>query len=303
MTSFRRISELTLALGLVAGTFGCGNGADGPDAYGNFEADVVRVAAEVGGRLVAFQVDEGQRLSAGADVAAVDATPIELELAQIDANRAATESRRASVEAQAKVLETQLRLALAEQERVEQLAADQAATPQQRDRAASEVAVLRARMAEARTQLATIADEVAAIAAGRQRVEDRRERAKIKNPIDGTVLTTFVEAHEVVSAGQPLYEVADLDELELRAYASGAQLPQLRLGQSVQVEIDAPGGGTQRRPGVVRWIASSAEFTPSTLQTKEERVDLVYAFRVAVANADGVLKIGMPAEVYFGGEG
>lgn len=281
-------------------TVGCGNGVATPDAYGNFEADPVRVAAEVGGRLDAFAVQEGVGLVAGAEVGSIDSTPIELELAQIDASRRASASRQAAVEAQLRVLDAQLQLAHRERQRLEQLAADAAATPQQIDRADVEIAVLRARLAEAKAQLVTIADEVAAIAAQRQRVEDRLGRARIVNPIAGTVLTKFVEQHELVAVGQPLYEIADLSEIELRAYVSGAQLPALRLGQSVAVAVDATGGGTDRRDGRVRWIAATAEFTPSTLQTKEERVELVYAFRVAVPNGDGKLKIGMPAEVFFG---
>ena len=119
------------------------------------------------------------------------------------------------------------------------------------------------------------------------------------NHVAGTVLTTYVEGQELVSPGQPLYDLADLSTLELRAYASGAQLPQLSLGDQVTVAVDAPGGGETRLPGEISWIASTAEFTPSTLQTKEERVDLVYAFKVRVRNPDGLLKIGMPGEVYL----
>lgn len=304
MRTFRPFRErLLVASALAAGLLvlgGCGDGVATPDAYGNFEADPVRVAAEVGGRLISFGVEEGVVLAEGAEVGAIDPTPIELELAQVDASRRASASRQAAVEAQLRVLEAQLRLATSERQRLEQLAQEAAATPQQIDHADAEVAVLRARLAEGKSQLTTIADEVAAIVAQRTRLEDRLARARIVNPIAGTVLTKFVEEHELVAVGQPLYEIADLDEIELRAYVSGGQLPALKLGQRVVVAVDAVDGGIERREGRVRWIAATAEFTPSTLQTKEERVELVYAFRVVVPNGDGRLKIGMPAEVFFG---
>jgi HlyD family secretion protein len=304
MRTFRPLRERLLAASaLAAGLLvlgGCGDGVATPDAYGNFEADPVRVAAEVGGRLISFAVEEGVALAEGAEVGAIDPTPIELELAQVDASRRASASRQAAVEAQLRVLEAQLRLATSERQRLEQLAQEAAATPQQIDRADAEIAVLRARLAEGKSQLTTIADEVAAIVAQRTRLEDRLARARIVNPIAGTVLTKFVEEHELVAVGQPLYEIADLDEIELRAYVSGGQLPALKLGQRVVVAVDAVDGGIERREGRVRWIAATAEFTPSTLQTKEERVELVYAFRVVVPNGDGRLKIGMPAEVFFG---
>jgi HlyD family secretion protein len=304
MRTFRPFRErLLVAPALAAGLLvlgGCGDGVATPDAYGNFEADPVRVAAEVGGRLISFAVEEGVALAEGAEVGAIDPTPIELELAQVDASRRASASRQAAVEAQLRVLEAQLRLATSERQRLEQLAHEAAATPQQIDRGDAEIAVLRARLAEGKSQLTTIADEVAAIVAQRTRLEDRLARARIVNPIAGTVLTKFVEEHELVAVGQPLYEIADLGEIELRAYVSGAQLPALKLGQRVVVAVDAVDGGIERREGQVRWIAAMAEFTPSTLQTKEERVELVYAFRVVVPNGDGRLKIGMPAEVFFG---
>lgn len=287
-----------LLTGLVFAA-GCGNGDDGADAYGNFEATEVRVAAEIGGRLLDFPVEEGQQLESGATVGRIEITALELEKAQIEANRRASASRSASVDAQLKVLEEQKQLAESELARVESLAADHAATPQQLDRARSELAVLKAQIRQTATQRTTIADEVAALGAGVAKVEDRIARAWVTNPVAGTVLTTYAEAHELVAPGQPLYDIADLSTLELRAYASGAQLPELSLGQAVTVAVDAAGGGERELPGEISWIASTAEFTPSTLQTKEERVDLVYAFKVRVRNPDGLLKIGMPGEVYL----
>ncbi len=159
--------------------------------------------------------------------------------------------------------------------------------------------MLAQRLREARTQYPTLADEVAVVDAQMASLEDRIARAVVVNPLVGTVLTVYAEAGELVAPGQRLYDIADLSALELRAYVSGGQLSQLTLGQSVEVAIDQDGDSLRFLPGEIVWIASEAEFTPSTLQTREERVDRVYAFKVRVANPDGVLKIGMPGEVYL----
>ncbi|MDY7092073.1 MAG: HlyD family efflux transporter periplasmic adaptor subunit [Acidobacteriota bacterium] len=284
-------------------TAGCGNGEELADAYGNFEATEVRISAEVGGRLQELTAREGEELAAEAAVGSVETTDLELQRAEVEACRRATASRIAGVDAQVAVLRERRKLAASELQRIESLAADHAATPQQLDRATSELAVVEAQIREAAVQRRTIADEVATLEASLAQIDDRIRRAGIVNPIAGTVLTVFAEPQELVSAGQPLYEIADLSTLELRAFASGSQLPGLALGQPVTVAVDAEGGGERRMPGEISWIAQEAEFTPSTLQTKEERVDLVYAFKVRVTNPNGRLKIGMPGEVYFQSSG
>lgn len=288
-----------LLLSLAFATAGCHGDDDGADAFGQFEATEVRVAAELGGRLLVFPVEEGQTLGAGEVVARVETTALELERVQLLANRQASASRTAAVEAQIAVLAAQRRLASSELVRFERLAADQAATPQQLDRARSEVAVLERQIEQTAVQRTTIADELAALDAQLARLDDRIARAVVHNPVAGTVLTVYAEPQELVAAGQPLYDVADLSIVELRAYVSGAQLPELTLGQQVEVAIDENATENRRLPGVISWIASQAEFTPSTLQTKEERVDQVYAFKVRVENPAGRLKIGMPGEVYL----
>jgi HlyD family secretion protein len=242
-------------------------------------------------------VEEGDRLAAGLRVGSVETTSLELERAQLVANRRASASRTAAVAAQVAVLAEQRRLAAFELARLERLAADRAATPQQLDRGKSALAVLDRQIRQAATQDETIAAELSSFDAQIARLDDRIANSPVENPIDGTVLTRYAEAHELVAAGQPLYDIADLSSLELRAYASGAQLPRLALGQRVEVAIDEDKKSDRTLPGTISWIASQAEFTPSTVQTKEERVDLVYAFKVRVANPEGRIKIGMPGEV------
>ena len=278
---------------------GCKEKPKSADAYGNFEAVKVRVSAEAAGRLLDFVVKEGDRLAAGQVVGSVEATPLELERAQVVASRTASATRIVSVEAQLAVLAEQKRLAGVELARLRRLAADQAATPQQLEKGKSEVAVLERQIRQVGSQRTTIGADLAAFDAQLARIDDKIARAPIRNPIAGTVLTRYVEASELVAAGQPLYDLADLSSLELRAYVSGAQLPQLKLGQEVAVAIDDGVKSDRTLRGVVSWIAPQAEFTPSTVQTKEERVDLVYAFKVRVQNPEGRIKIGMPGEVRF----
>ena len=278
---------------------GCGNGEPTSDAYGNFEATETLVSSEATGRLLAFDVEEGQVLDAGAVVGLVDTTQLALQRAQLRASREAVRAKRQSVRAQIAVLEAQKRVALTEKARIEKLLENDAAPRKQWDDILGQIDVLDRQIASVRTQTAAIEAEIAALDAQIDQVEDRLARSRIVNPVAGTVLVTFAEPHELTAAGKPLYKIADLDVMDLRAYVSGAQLPHLRLGQRVTVLIDENRTDLRALEGEVTWIASEAEFTPKLIQTKEERVNLVYAFKVRVANPDGVLKIGMPGEVRF----
>ncbi|MBA3555866.1 MAG: HlyD family efflux transporter periplasmic adaptor subunit [Gemmatimonadales bacterium] len=191
--------------------------------------------------------------------------------------------------------------ALAERElaRTERLLAVAAATSQQGDRAEREAQVVREQLAGARAARGTVAGEIAAIDAEVAQLDDRLARSRVVSPLAGTVLSRYAEAGEFVQPGQPLFKLAALDTLTLRAYVSGAQLSAVRLGQPVTVRIDR-GGSLDSLPGRVTWVASTAEFTPTPIQTREERAEQVYAVKVAVPNPDGALKIGMPGELVLG---
>ncbi len=269
------------------------------DAYGNFEAVEVVVSSEATGRLVAFDVDEGQHLEAGAVVGLVDTTRLSLQRAQLRAARNAVRTKRQGVNAQIAVLEAQKNVALTEKARLEKLLKSEAAPRKQWDDILGQIEVLDRQIQSVRTQTATIEAEMASFDAQIDQVEDRLARSRIVNPVAGTVLVTFAEQHELTAAGKPLYKIADLDTMDLRAYLSGAQLPHLRLGQRVTVFIDENETANRALEGAVTWISAEAEFTPKLIQTKEERVNLVYAFKVRVPNPDGALKIGMPGEVRF----
>lgn len=289
----RAAAVLLVTLALIA----CDRG-DGADAYGNFEAIETVVAAQTSGPIERFLVAEGQQVAAGAVAAVLDSIPLSLDQRQVSAQRAAVTARLAEVDEQLGVLEVQREIAARGYERVMRLSAQQAATAQQVDQAERDHRTVLAQLEAARAQRRSITLEAAAVEARVAQARDRVARSTVLNPVAGTVLAVYARAGEVVGPGQPLYKVAALDTLELRAYVSGDQLGAVRLGQLVDVRI-TQGDGLTTLPGTVSWIASQSEFTPTPVQTRDERSDLVYAIKVRVPNVNGVLKIGMPADLSF----
>lgn len=271
------------------------------DAYGNFEATETIVSAEASGKLLFLQAEEGEPLEAGKLVALVDTTLLHLQKKQLQASLGTIGKKQQDPNPQIAVLEEQRRNLVRERDRVKRLLADKAATPKQLDDLEGQIQVVDAQIVAARRQAGTVNAGVLGerdpVQAQIKVLEEQIRRCYVSNPLDGVVLTKIAEAAEVVGFGSPLYKIAALDTLELRAYASGEQLSAVKLGQAAVVLIDQPGGGERSLPGTVSWISTKAEFTPKTIQTKEERVNLVYAFKVKVANGEGVLKIGMPGEV------
>jgi HlyD family secretion protein len=268
-----------------------------PDAYGNMEATEVVVGSQASGQLASFTPVEGQVLSSGAVTALVDTTALALQLQQVAAQRATSVARVGEVEKQVLVLETQRAIAARVFERTKRLFDQQAATAQQLDQAERDYRTLIAQIEAARAQQKTAAQDVASTDARTAQIRDQMNKARVLNPVPGTVLATYVKAGEIVQPGQPLYRIANLDTLELRAYVGEAQLSQVKLGQVVRVSVDAGKGSRQTIPGTVSWVSSQAEFTPTPIQTRDERSNLVYAVKIRVANRGGVLKIGMPADV------
>ena len=274
-----------------------------PDAYGNFEATEVVVSAQTSGQVQQFTPVEGMRLERGAVVALIDTTALALERAQLSAQRAAVGARAAEVSEQLDVLEVQREIARRTYERTKRLHAGEAATAQQLDQAERDYRVLGAQIDAARAQRRSVGLEAASSDARVAQVRDRIARSSVVNPTAGTVLVTYARAGEVVQAGQPLYRIADLDTLELRVYVAEPQLASLRLGQAVQVRVDDGPDARRTLQGTVTWVSPKAEFTPTPVQTRDERADLVYAVKVRVPNADGALKIGMPADVALAAPG
>ncbi|HET6579788.1 MAG TPA: HlyD family efflux transporter periplasmic adaptor subunit [Gemmatimonadales bacterium] len=276
----------------------CGGGPE-PDAYGNFEAIEVVVSAQTSGQIHQFTPLEGMRLERGAVVALIDTTQLVLERRQLAAQRAAAGARRTEVAEQLRVLEVQHEIARRGYERTRRLHDQQAATARQLDEAEREFRGLGAQIEAVRAQRRSVGLEAASTEARVEQIGDRLAKSRIANPEAGTVLAIYARAGEVVQAGQPLYKIADLDTLDLRAYVTGSQLAAVRLGQQVQVRVDR-GNDLLTIPGTVTWVSPTAEFTPTPIQTRDERADLVYAVKIRVANREGVLKIGMPGDITLG---
>lgn len=294
----RRIQPLpALVLALL---MACQSDDRGADAYGNFEAREMLVSAEATGKVMDLRVSEGQRLEAGEVVGYVDTLQLQLKKQQLQASIMAILSKAQDIPVQQQVYEEQKNNLLREQRRLENLLADGAAVPKQLDDIKGQIELLerqmRAHLATLRTTNQSLNREVAPIQAQIAQIDDQLAKSVITNPMRGRVLTTFVEPLELVTYGKPLYKLADMDELFLRAYVSGAQLPAVEVGQEVTVWIDKGANDRQALEGEITWIAEEGEFTPKAIQTKEARVDMVYAVKVKVTN-DGRLKIGMPGEL------
>ena len=291
-----------LLAALLVTIFSCRQKAERADAYGNFEAREVLISAEAGGKLLEFSVKEGMKLKRGQRVGLIDTAALHLQRKQLLAGIAAIRRKTQDPQPEIEVLREQKNNLLREQRRVKALLADAAATPKQLDDIEGQLQVIEEQIAAAHARAQTanrgILAEIEPLRAQVEQVEEQLRKCYLINPVDGTVLLQLAEAFEITAPGRPLYKIADLQEMTLRAYVGGTQLPHLRIGQEVTILIDEDAEHNRAYPGRITWIADDAEFTPKMIQTKEERVNLVYAIKVVVEN-DGRLKIGMPAEVLF----
>ena len=303
---------LVIAAGLLLGS--CAADTNKPDASGTFEADEVVVSSELSGKLLSFNVQEGQQLAKDSVIGTVDAVNISLQQQQVEASIQALSQKTLDVtpqvqllQNQAAVQQSQLNNLLHEKTRIENLVKADAATGKQLDDIIAQIDVVRKQLAVTQqqvtvqrsnvaTQNRSILSEADPLKKRVAQLKDQEQRSAIINPISGTVITKYAEPGEITAAGKALYKIADLSSLYLRAYLTGVQLPQVKLGQTVTVLIDNGEKKYKEYSGVITWIADKAEFTPKTIQTKEERANLVYAVKIKVKN-DGYLKIGMYGEV------
>lgn len=292
-----RIQTKYFALVLMAILVSCGGNNDKADGYGNLEATEITISAETNGKLEFFKLEEGDVLQPNSLIGLVDTLQLYFNKQQLIASKQTTRSKSKNVLSQIDVLKEQLKTALNEQKRVKNMFAENSATKRQLDDIDGKVSVLKEQIIGVETQNAPIVNEVKSLDVQIAKTNDQIQKSKIINPIQGTVLAKYVQPNEVVAFGKPLYKIADLSEMLLRVYVSETQLPQIKIGQKVTVKIDN-GNSMKSYPGMVSWISSSAEFTPKIIQTKEERVNLVYAVKVKIKN-DGSLKIGMPAEMWI----
>ena len=284
------IAVLTVCL------FSCNKRGEKSDAYGNFEANPVIVSSESSGKILQLSVEQGQEVEAESIAALIDTIQTVLKLKQIEAQKALVLAQRASIHAQIAVFEEQIKNLKTDEQRISRMVKDQAATQNQLDDITGQIHVIEKQIKSTRTQFLSINSELEVLEIQRLTTEDLLNRCRVKSPVTGIILETYIEEGELVTPGKPLFKIANLDELTLRIYVSGAQLPHISIGQQVDVLIDKPASEKQPLSGTVTWISPEAEFTPKIIQTREERVKLVYAVKVVVNN-DGTLKIGMPGEI------
>lgn len=287
-----------LGLSIIATTlFSCGNGDDKADGYGNFEATEITISAENNGKLMQFIVNEGDIVKKEAFLGYIDTIPLTLKREQLQVSKAVISSKSKGVLSQISVLKSKLKTAKTNKMRAENLLKDNAGTQKQLDDVSGEIDVIKNQIRSVEIQNSPVVNELKSIDVQLKQIEDQIEKSKIINPVNGTVLTKYAEPNEITAFGKPLYKIADLSTMQLRVYISETQLANIKIGQEVTVKIDNT-DAMKSYKGTVSWIASEAEFTPKIIQTKEERVALVYAVKVDVKN-DGSLKIGMPAEMWL----
>lgn len=275
----------------------CTGNGDKADGYGNFEATEITISAEANGKILFLDAEEGNVLAQNEVVGVIDTVQLSLKRDQLLASKNTIFSKSRNVLSQREVLKEQLKVAQNDKSRVENLLQAKAATAKQLDDINGQINIIKEQIKSVETQNSPIINEIKSIEIQIRQIEDQINKSVIQNPVKGTVLVKYAEPNEITAFGKPLYKIANLEDMILRVYISENQLSTLKIGQEVSVKIDA-GQEMISYPGVVSWIAESAEFTPKIIQTKEERVNLVYAVKVKVRN-DGSLKIGMPAEMWI----
>jgi len=282
--------------------FGCGNGNGKFDASGTFESEEIIVSSEAMGKLVMLNVEEGMQLKQNQLVGVVDTLQLYLKKKQLEATIKAVLSKQPDIAAQLAIIEEQIKTASTEKRRIENLIKSNAAATKILDDINAQLELLDRQYQATKSNLSItkqgLQNETYPLLAQIEQIEDQINKSKIKNPVDGTVLTRYAKQNEITTNAKALYKIADLSTMTLRAYINGDQLGGIKLGQKVKVFVDKGNEEQKEMNGEIYWVSSKAEFTPKTIQSKDERANLVYAIKVRVNN-DGYLKIGMYGEVRF----
>ncbi len=283
---------------LAFAVISCKNGNDKSDAYGNFEATEVIVSAQASGKLMDFTIEEGQILQPGTCYGFIDTTDLFLKKQQLADQKEAVSSKIKNITAQIEVFKQQKQNLETDKERIVKMHADGAATQKQLDDVVGGIDVINKQISSVQTQNSGVLNEIAGIEKQIEQIASSIHKSYLMDETGGTVLVKYAEQGEVTAFGKPLYKTANLKTMVLKVYVSGDQLPQLKIGEKCKVLVDKNEKENTSFDGVISWISVSAEFTPKIIQTKKERVNLVYAVKILVVN-DGTLKIGMPGEVVF----
>jgi HlyD family secretion protein len=304
---FAKMNTFCLRAGLFTFLFStifisCGKSDADADASGTFETIEVIVSAETAGKILAFSANEGQILKAGEVIGCIDSTQLYLSREQILASKKAIQSRRPDVQKQIAALEQQISTAKSERNRLENLVKANAANQKQLDDATAQIAFLLKQLDAQKTTLQNtnegISDESKGLDLQIEQLDDQLSKCKITSPIDGTLLLKYAEMGEIAAPGKALFKIANTQNMILRAYITADQITKIKTGQRVKVLADFGENDSKEFEGIVSWISDKSEFTPKTIQTRDERANLVYAVKISVKN-DGYLKIGMYGDVKF----
>lgn len=301
-TKKQRMLSVLSMISLLSLFISCTQNGNEADASGYFEAEETIVSSQANGMILALDIEEGENLSEGKKIGQVDTTQLYLSLLQLKSQRGAVLSRKPDINKQTAMLREQIIVAQREMKRVENLAKGNAATSKQVDDAQAQVALLQKQLEATENQLQnssnSINKESNPIEYQIAILEDQLKKTQIINPTNGTVLAKYAKKNEMTGVGKPLYKIANLDEMILRVYITNSQLSSIKIGQKVAVLIEQAENNKKEYEGFIEWISNKAEFTPKTIQTKEERSNQVFAVKIRVKN-DGYLKIGMYGEVKF----
>lgn len=293
------MKHITLITATVLALVSCQNSEE-YDATGIFEANTVTVSAETAGKLVTFDVEEGDSITMGQQVGIVDTTLLSLQQKQLLSQQLATEKSSPDIAAQAAALRSQIAHQQNECDRVARLLAEGAATQKQSDDANAQLRTLRGQLEGLLSTLdknrSSITESASALQYQREQIEEQIRKSQIIAPITGTVLQKYAEQGEYATPGRPLFKMADLGGIYLRSYFTASQLANISIGQQVTVIADFGGDEQYEYPGTIIWIAQESEFTPKSIQTRDSRANLVYAVKISVKN-DGRLKLGQYGEV------
>lgn len=280
----------------------CQSESNEADATGAFEATETIISAEASGKIMMLDISEGDQVKAGQVVGYIDSTQLHLSKLQLLQSQKAILSGRPDTKTQLEALQRELEVAVSDKQRTENLVKGEVASQKQLDDARARVTLIQSKIDAQKSILnsttTTLNEQAQTVSLQLAQVEEQLKKCKIVNPVTGTVLSTFANPFEMTLSGKPLYKVADLSEINLKAYITSSQFAQAKTGQTVQVLVDGEDGKMKTYSGTITWINTKAEFTPKTIQTKDERANLVYAIKVRVKN-DGLLKIGMYGEVKF----
>lgn len=308
------MKRIVIPILMVVSLTACDNNNNAYDASGTFETTETIVSAEANGIIKQFDIEEGQSLKEGQYIGYIDSVQLHLKKKQLESQVRSLLSKTPDVAAQTNafkkqlaVTQTRLNAQLIEKRRIENLVKADAATPKQLDEITAltdalqkELDVIKSQEAAQNSVLQTqtngLVGETVPLKVQIEQINDQLTDCRIINKVNGTVLTKYAEANEMAAIGKPLYKIADLSTLILRAYISGNQLSSVKINQPAQVLVDGTNGKFKEYTGIIEWISNKAEFTPKTIQTKDERANLVYAVKIRVKN-DGYLKIGMYADI------